>query len=300
MSEEIYAKMKDFFRSGTVSEFHAEEWLKTNKFTGEEYKAIATVLYERNDIDQDALVEILVEALGQDAVTEWMKAYIADTIRPGRGEYPGITKEQTEKALILAFQRKVIPYGDAEYGSEEALRNQWQWVIYRLDDALKDKERVTGLVRYAVQRIREVVDEDVTRPKPVEPPASEDSRPYADWNWIKGGPDGRNAVVTHGLISVEQSGGNVRVELDGSIDHWPSRSTGADIKGLLCAFVLRDGVWTGGYFEQHRGGAIQTRPLTNLLTPYLEITPQSGEVVRWLVISADGRQATNYVETTWP
>lgn len=159
----IYNQVRDFLRAGPADEYQAKEWLETTKLTSSEYVALAQVLYDRNDIDADAVIEILIEAVGADAVNEWMKAFVTESIRPGRGEYPSITKEQTAKALILAFRREIIP-GDS-------LEEQWRWIIYRLHDAIPDVDRVAELVRYAVQRIREVVDEDVSRPEPepVEP-----------------------------------------------------------------------------------------------------------------------------------
>lgn len=158
----IYSAVRDFLRDGPASAYHTDEWLPTNRLAAHEWRDIAQVLYDRDDIDADAWIAILAEAAGQETVNAWLTAFAADVIRPGRGEYPGITKEQTAKALVLAFERNVVP--------GETVEDKWRWVIYRLNDAIPDVDRTKALVRYAIQRIREVVDEDVERPpRPAEP-----------------------------------------------------------------------------------------------------------------------------------
>ena len=169
----IFGRVRDFVRGGPAKEYTSEEWLPTHRLEYDEWRALARVLEQREDIDESAVYEILHEVFGEQVVLAWLKAYALESISPGRGKFPQVTKDQTEAALLLAYDRNVVPGRDLE--------EQWRWIVHRVHDAIPDPDRVQVLIRYATQRIQEVVDPDVKRPQepaspPPAPPAPEPVR----------------------------------------------------------------------------------------------------------------------------
>ena len=154
-----------------------------------------------------------------------------------------------------------------------------------------------------VQREKIIDLIDGLKPVPTATPEPDPQAPVEDNLRVIKGVDGRNAQVTKQLRAFQIVNTNLMTYKADSVADWPMQvHNGKQVYGEAQLFVMRDGVWTGGKFDHvHPNGT--SRDFKNVVgehKDYLKITPVSGEAVRYRMVSYDGRQKTNMLESVWP
>lgn len=143
---------------------------------------------------------------------------------------------------------------------------------------------------------------DVGNPIVVQPTPSPSDPFFADLVWLRS--NGSSAKVTITLHEFNIVSSNFMTFRADNVGHWPHKINGKDktaLHGEVCLAVLRDGKWTGGKFDHTRADT-RSRDFENVTgrhNGYLPISPQRGDTVRFWLLSYDGKQASNYLESVW-
>jgi hypothetical protein len=120
-----------------------------------------------------------------------------------------------------------------------------------------------------------------------------DEQFFRELKWLRTDTWGPNARVTKRMDLVSISRNGMRYKAD-DLSDWKA----AELVGVMCIAVNRGGRWEGGKFDHVRADT-RDRDFKNVCG-YINVCPKSGEVVRFWLISYDGKQASNYVEARWP
>lgn len=144
------------------------------------------------------------------------------------------------------------------------------------------------------------VGEPPVDPPQVDPPDfSDDQAFFRALDWVRRDPAGPDATVTKSLRDVRITGPNRMTFVADSLADWPATGPIGDGHGVMAIAAQNpDGTWRGGKFDHVRANT-RERDFNNLCG-YNPVCPQSGETVRFWLLSYDGRQASNVVEIEWP
>jgi len=174
--------------------------------------------------------------------------------------------------------------------------------IYQIAESVWGKEETAQIFSWilSAKEKQEAVEAN-QQPPPVvvtpEPPVvvNDSEAFFRSLKWLRTDVNGANAKVTKQLKSVRVVSRD-RMTMDAEpLNGWANRG---DLYGVIAMAVNRGGRWEGGKFDQVRIST-KDRDFKNICG-YLAVCPQSGEAVRFWLISYDGRQASNYLETRWP
>jgi hypothetical protein len=114
--------------------------------------------------------------------------------------------------------------------------------------------------------------------------------------WV--GPSGTNAQPTKKLTQAKIAKGLVHMDYD-ELAGWPKSKDGG-LNAYTCVFVERDGKLVGGKFDWLRVGQ-KMKVLKNIPEGYIKgVQPKKGEKVWFCLLSLDGKNRTNLVESRWP
>ena len=117
--------------------------------------------------------------------------------------------------------------------------------------------------------------------------------------WL-GRIDGRNAKVGASIDPLTFDGKAFRYKQSPETAAWKPRFTdnGKDLNSAACFFVMRDGIWTGGRFDDC-SETRNSRDRKNIDGGYLGIKPKAGEEVRFCLINKTGTVRSNAPGVTW-
>lgn len=136
----------------------------------------------------------------------------------------------------------------------------------------------------------------IPTPEPVKPdPAvSADAIPLSSLKWVK--ENGSRASISKNMYHAIINAGKVSIKYDDL--GWPDKN---GCNAVLCFFVKRNDVFTGGKFDHLRSGGQSTKLMENIHGGYIPgIAPISyGEEAYLLILSYDGKQRTNIVKAVW-
>lgn len=262
------------------------ERIPTVKLTFTEWTNIVLLLV--TELGEENVKNVLRRALGEERANR--------LIEEKKG--PRLSKEDNRAIIREAYD--LIPGETREAKIDWCIAKGRTAFESDERDALESEKRFLEVVRYARARVEEDEAAGGTLDNPPPKPAGAEELTeefLRNANWLRTDPAGRDAKVTKQLRKVNWVGGtNHNFDMD-PINDWPESRVVGGCYGVCCLFIQRGGRWEGGKYDWLPWP--QRTRNTNNVGEYLKVLPRSGEVVRFVIISPDGRQATNYVEAVW-